>query len=84
MHGGEGRDWDSTPSKALQQFFAANQRESSEGFSPYIPLFFGPAHDNAPDVYRSYIHPQVLVRRGVTRLARSAPARVQPIRNCSL
>lgn len=84
MHGGEGRDWDTIPSKALQQYFAANQRESSEGLSPCVPLFFGPTHDNAPGVYRYYIHPQVLVRRGVTGLDRSAPAQVWSIRNCGL
>jgi hypothetical protein len=39
MHGG--RDWDATPSRALQQFFAGNQRESSESLLPVYSAVFG-------------------------------------------
>jgi hypothetical protein len=76
IHGTEGRDWDTTPSGAMQQFFAACERESSERLSQcIIPMSLAPAHSNAR-CYRPYVHPQVMVRRGVTRLNRSAPARV--------
>lgn len=82
MHGA--RDWDATPSRALQQFFAGNQRESSESLLPVYFRRVWPAHNNARRIYRPFIHPQVLVRRGVTRLVRSTPARVWSICSCDL
>jgi len=39
---------------------------------------------NVDVCYRPYIHPQVLVRGGVTRFTRSAPTRIWSIRNFDL
>lgn len=56
MHGGEGRDWDAIPSKALQQYFAANQRESSECLSRVFRFYLAQLTTTPVYIDIIYIH----------------------------
>jgi hypothetical protein len=55
MHGG--REWDATPCLALQQFFAGNQRESSESLLPVYSAVFGQltTHIDLLYIHRSWL-----------------------------
>jgi hypothetical protein len=67
------RDWDANPSHAMQQFYAVCNRESSE-YPSILSSVLGQL--TKMSMHRPYIHPQMLVRRSVTRLSRSTAARV--------
>ena len=80
VHETGGRDWDADPSCAMQQFFPVCERESSE----YTPPSDGNWLSANVKMCRPHIHPQMLVCRGITRLAGSLPTRIWPVRGCGL
>ena len=80
VHETGGRDWDADPSCAMQQFFPVCERESSEYISPSD----GNSLLALTKTYRPHIHPQILVCRGTSRLARSLPTRIRPVCGCGL
>jgi hypothetical protein len=76
-----GRDWDANPCHAMQQFFAACDRESSE-YPSVLPSLLDELITTS--MHRPNIRPQILVRRSTAGLGRPTTAQVRPIRSYSL